>query len=337
MRPGGKILPNFLQGCRKVGNFAVGKGRRNGALLHSMIETVSFKPFSLRLARGLRRFDRPQVMGIVNATPDSFYDGSRTPDAPSIRRRVGALLEQGADWLDAGAYSSRPGADDVPAGLELERLRVALEAIRAEAGPDVPVSVDTFRASVAAEAVGSLGADIVNDISGGLLDPEMTGTVARLGVPYVAMHMRGTPDTMQGLTDYSAYGGDVAAGVAAELSGVLRRLSLAGVADVIVDPGFGFAKTTEQNYRLMACLSWLKRLTGGLPMLVGISRKSMIYRGLELPGGPADALPGTTALHMAALLQGADILRVHDAREAAQAVRLSAMLTQGATAYNTDK
>lgn len=279
-----------------------------------------FTPFSLRLRHRLVDYDRPVVMGIVNATPDSFYAPSRSRDADAVKSRVEALVEAGADMLDVGGYSSRPGAGSVGEQEETDRLAIALEALRSVA-PDIPVSVDTFRARVASVAVKELGADIINDISAGSLDKDMIVTVAELGVPYVAMHMRGTPETMQTLTDYGP--GGVAAAVVSELSETLRALALSGVADVIVDPGFGFAKTVAQNYELMDDLGELINIVER-PVLVGISRKSMITRPLDIT--PEEALPATTALHMAALLQGASILRVHDVAEARQAVELAMML-----------
>lgn len=298
------------------------------------MHTEPFAPFSLRLSSGLRLFDRPQVMGIVNATPDSFYERSRTLSATDIEHRVTQLINDGADWIDVGACSSRPGATPIPVDEELERLQVALTTIRNTVGREIPVSVDTYRAEVARVAVTELGADIVNDISAGLLDPEMIDTVAKLGVPYIAMHSRGGLGDAGCNTDYSEYGGDVAAGVVAELSERLRLLSLAGVADVIIDPGFGFAKTVGQNYRLLARLSEVRELCGNLPLLVGISRKSMIYKPLQLPNGSAGALNGTTALHITALLQGAGILRVHDAAAASQVVRLASLLQQGDRSFD---
>ncbi len=279
-----------------------------------------FTPFSLRLGHRLVDYDRPAVMGIVNATPDSFYAASRSRGADAVKTRVEALVAAGADMLDVGGYSSRPGADFVSEAEETDRLAMALTALRSVA-PDIPVSVDTFRASVASVAVRELGADIVNDISAGGLDPEMIATVAALGVPYIAMHMRGNPATMQSLTDYPS--GGVAATVVAELSPTLRELALRGVADVIVDPGFGFAKTLDQNYELMDDLGELISIVER-PVLVGISRKSMITRALGIDA--ADALPATTALHFAALLQGASILRVHDVAEARQTVELASRL-----------
>ncbi len=205
------------------------------------------KPFSLNIRGRLINYERPAVMAIVNATPDSFYAGSRNSSAEEIAERTKRVIDEGADIIDLGAYSSRPGADNVSADEELRRLTVSLEAIRKVNG-DIPVSVDTFRAAVADRCVRELGADIINDISGGNLDPDMFETVARLRSPYILMHMRGTPATMQSMTDYPQ---GVTAGVIAELAPKLEQLALLGVNDVIVDPGFGFAKTLEQNYRLL--------------------------------------------------------------------------------------
>lgn len=278
-----------------------------------------FKPFSLNLRGTLRTFSRPQVMGIVNVTPDSFYEGSRSMDKDSIARRVEKMIADGVDIIDVGAYSSRPGAADVSPEDEIERLRAGLAVIR-EIGGEIPVSVDTFRADVARIAVSNFGADIVNDISGGTLDPNMFGTVASLGVPYILMHMRGTPTTMQSLTDY----GDVTAEVIADLSRKLRELHLLGVGDVIIDPGFGFGKTMEQNYELMRNLDASSMLD--CPLLVGISRKSMITRALGITSD--EALAGTVTLDTIALTRGAAILRVHDVREAAQSVKLFELSTK---------
>ncbi len=261
--------------------------------------------------------DRPLVMGILNITPDSFFAGSRTPAdaADAVRIRVEELVGQGADIIDVGGYSTRPGAAEVSVADELRRVEVGVRAVRCvDAG--IPVAVDTFRAAVAREAVTGLGADIVNDVSGGSLDEAMFDTVADIRCPYILTHMRGTPNDMSSLTDYP-YG--VAAGVVAELSGKVRELSLRGVADVIVDPGFGFAKTVEQNYELMAALPEVCRLMDR-PLLVGVSRKSMIFKPLGIT--PAESLPGTTALNVLALEGGASILRVHDVAEAVQAVKV---------------
>lgn len=275
------------------------------------------KRFSLNLRGRIFDVDRPLVMGILNVTPDSFYPGSRTPvgAVDDIRRRAAELLEQGADMVDVGGYSTRPGADVVSVEEELHRIEAGVRAVR-ELSSDIPVSIDTFRSEVAREGVLNMGADIINDVSGGLLDGMMFDTVASIGVPYILMHMRGTPDSMTRLTDYPQ---GVVAGVAAELSGKLRDLSLLGVSDVIVDPGFGFAKTAGQNFELMAGLPDLERLLDR-PMLVGVSRKSMVYKSLGIT--PAEALPGTTALNVLALEGGASILRVHDVAEAVQAVKV---------------
>lgn len=273
-----------------------------------------FRPFTLNIKGRLREINTPQVMGIVNITPDSFYAGSRTFTADSVMRRVESLLNEGADMIDIGAYSTRQGASEVSAEEEVARLEIGLSAIRT-LSTEIPVSVDTFRASVAAEAVGRLNADIVNDISGGNLDEDMFQTVAKLRAPYILTHMRGTPATMQTLAHYN----DVTADVINDLSDKIRKLRLSGVSDIIVDPGFGFAKTLEQNYELMRNLEAFTRLLDA-PLLVGISRKSMINKALGIT--PDQALNGTTVLNVIALSRGASILRVHDVKAAKEAVRL---------------
>lgn len=287
-----------------------------------------YTPFSLNVRGRLLVCDRPAVMGIINATPDSFYAGSRAASYSEVAARAARLVAEGADMLDLGAYSSRPGAEDIPAAEEWARLAPAIEAVRSVA-PDVPLSVDTFRAEVARRAV-EAGADIVNDIGGGTLDPEMFAAVAELRVPYVLMHMRGTPATMQRHCDY----GDVAADVLGDLSRKLHELSLLGVCDVIVDPGFGFSKTLDQNYRLLDALPAFKDL--GCPLLVGVSRKSMVTRlpqavnpeAAPIPAASAEALNGTTAINALALDRGAQILRVHDVAEARQTVDIYTRLTR---------
>lgn len=279
-----------------------------------------FKPFSLNIHGRLIEYDRPAVMGIINVTPDSFYAGSRTK-ADEIGRRVRSMIDDGADMIDIGAYSSRPGAAEVSEAEEIDRLSEGMAALR-EAAPDVVVSVDTFRASVAKAAIEQMGADIVNDISGGDLDGRMFETVASLRVPYILMHMRGTPADMQTLTEYPD---GVTSEVLLDLSVKLRTLRLAGVNDVIVDPGFGFAKTLEQNYRLMADLPMFAEMLDA-PVLVGVSRKSMVTRALGVTA--KDALNGTTVLNTIALLGGTQILRVHDVKACAEAVRIVSMLPQ---------
>ena len=277
-----------------------------------------FRSFSLNIKGELREYTRPQVMGIVNVTPDSFFEGSRTMSENDIARRIEKHIAAGADFIDMGAYSSRPGADDVSPEVETERLKTGMRILRA-IDRSIPVSIDTFRADVARAAIEDFGADIVNDISGGDLDGKMFETVAELGVPYILMHMRGTPSTMQSLTDYN----DVTADVVADLSRKLRTLHLLGVADVIVDPGFGFSKTTEQNFEMMRNLEAFDAL--GCPILVGVSRKSMITRTLGIPSD--EALAGTVALDTIALMTGAAFLRVHDVLEAVQAVKLFELTT----------
>lgn len=278
-----------------------------------------FQPFSINICGQLLEISRPQIMGIVNVTPDSFYAESRTMTCDDIKRRVEQMMHDGADMLDVGAYSSRPGAGDVTPEEECERLATGLKALREVAGNAIPVSIDTFRASVAREAITNMHADIINDISGGDLDADIFATVADLQCPYILMHMRGTPGTMQQLCDYSDHGNDVTAGVIGELSGKISRLRLMGVDDVIADPGFGFSKSTEQNYELMRNIGAIGTAFNA-PILVGVSRKSMIWRTLNIT--PADALNGTTALNTIALLNGASILRVHDVAEAKQALTI---------------
>ena len=254
-----------------------------------------------------------RVMTIVNVTPDSFYDGSRTFTEEEIERHVERAIEQGTDMLDVGGYSSRPNADEVSVEEEIARVGRAMRVIR-RVCPEMVVSIDTFRAEVVRSTVAEWGDCIVNDISAGELDPQMITTVAELGLPYVAMHMRGTPATMQSMTDYD----DIVEEVHQYFAQRLDTLRKAGIEDVVIDPGFGFAKTLEQNYQLMNGLGRLSDL--GAPILVGISRKSMIYNLLGCT--PAEALNGTTALHLEALRQGAKILRVHDTREAVEVVKI---------------
>ncbi|MEE0979502.1 MAG: dihydropteroate synthase, partial [Muribaculaceae bacterium] len=229
-----------------------------------------------------------------------------------IAFRVREMIDQGVDIIDIGAYYSRPGADDVSPDEELRRLENGMNILRSIA-PEIPVSVDTFRASVAREAVKNLSVNIINDISGGDLDADMFQTVAEMKVPYVLMHMRGTPENMQQLTDYGTRG--VTASVLDDLASKLNKLALMGVNDIILDPGFGFSKTLSQNYELMRNLEVFHTLPA--PLLVGVSRKSMITKALGITAD--EALPATTALHAFALDRGADILRVHDVREARQA------------------
>lgn len=271
-----------------------------------------FKKYSINLRGRLVEMAHPWVMGILNATPDSFYSDSRVMDAEAIAERALAMVADGADILDIGACSTRPGAENVGLAEEMKRLDVAVRAVRAAVGPSVVVSVDTFRAQVAKHCVEELGIDIVNDISGGDLDPLMHNTIAQLQVPYIVMHTRGTPATMQQLTNYD---GDVAAVVLEELARKIDTLHQLGINDVIADPGFGFAKTVEQNYRLLSHLEAFHVLD--VPLLVGLSRKSMIQRVLNCTA--AAALNGTTVVNTIALMKGAHIVRVHDVKAAAEA------------------
>lgn len=263
---------------------------------------------SINIRGRLLDFHTPWVMGILNATVDSFYAGCRASDEEAIAERVRAIRSEGADCIDIGACSTRPGSLPVEQEEEWRRLSCALRIVRRE-WPDAVVSVDTFRAEIARRAVEE-GADIINDISGGTLDKDMFDTVARLRVPYVVTHMRGTPASMATLTDYR----DVVADVITELAFRIRELRERGVCDIIVDPGFGFAKNVEQNYRLLGALEEVREI--GLPVLVGISRKSMIWRPLGIT--PDEALPATVALNAFAIEHGADIIRVHDVAAAVQ-------------------
>ena len=255
----------------------------------------------------------PCVMGILNATPDSFYAGSRMQTEAQIARRVEQMAQEGAGIMDVGAYSSRPGAADVSAKDEMERLRTALGVVR-RLQPDAIVSVDTFRADVARMCVEEYGAAIINDISGGELDKDMFATVARLQVPYVLMHVQGKPQDMQQRPHYDSLLEDVFLYFARKV----QQLRDLGVKDIILDPGFGFGKTLEHNYELLAHLEDFRIFE--LPLLAGVSRKSMIYRLLDTT--PAEALNGTTVVHSICLLKGADILRVHDVRQAVEAVKI---------------
>lgn len=263
---------------------------------------------SINIRGRLHYFDRPWIMGILNVTSDSFYAGCRTMDESAILARIRAIRDEGADCIDIGACSTRPGSEPVDAATEWMRLEAAIRIVREE-WRDAIISVDTYRADVARKCV-EAGADIINDIAGGTLDDRMFDTVAELKVPYILTHMRGTPATMSQCTDYN----DVVADVITELAFRMKMLRERGVCDIIIDPGFGFAKDTEQNYRLMASLDEICRI--GVPVLVGVSRKSMIWRPLDIT--PADALPGTIALNTFALLHGASILRVHDVAAAVQ-------------------
>lgn len=255
----------------------------------------------------------PLVMGILNVTPDSFYANSRKQTQEAIEERVQTILSEGGSIVDIGGYSSRPDAVEVSPKEEMERLAFALDILKRNY-PEVPVSVDTFRADIARRSVEEFGAGIINDISGGELDPDMFTVAGELKVPYILMHMRGTPQTMQQHTDYT----DMMEEILVYFAEKVRRLRALGVNDIILDPGFGFSKTVDQNYTLMNHLREFELFE--LPLLVGISRKSMIYR--YLGGTPADSLNGTSVLNTYALLNGADILRVHDVKQAVESVKI---------------
>ncbi|QJD80592.1 dihydropteroate synthase [Spirosoma rhododendri] len=265
--------------------------------------------------------DTPVVMGILNVTPDSFYAGSRVMDPAHttdlVLERAGQMLAEGATFLDLGGYSTRPGAADISPAEEADRLLPAIEAIR-QHYPDALLSIDTFRASVARQAIAA-GAHLINDVSGGTLDPTMFDTVAALRVPYVLMHMRGTPQTMQSRATYT----NVATEVIDELATQLVRLRTLGVADILLDPGFGFAKTPAHNFELLNNLDAFRLFDE--PLLVGLSRKTTIWKTLGITA--EEALNGTTVLNTVALQKGASILRVHDVREAAEAIKLTQQLT----------
>lgn len=255
-------------------------------------------------------------MGIINLTPDSFYAGSRQQTVDDALLQAGKMLAEGATFLDLGAYSSRPGADDISEQEEADRLLPIVEAI-VEAFPQAVLSIDTFRSKIASAAINA-GADIINDISGGQLDGDMFATVARLRVPYILMHMKGTPQTMNKLAVYD----DIFNEVLDYFKERCYQLKQLGVNDIIIDPGFGFAKKPEHGYELLSRLDEFTLL--GMPVLVGVSRKKMIYS--LLGGTAADALNGTTVLNTIALTKGASILRVHDVKEAIEAITLVSQL-----------
>jgi len=281
-----------------------------------------FIPYTLNIGGTMHSIERPWVMAIVNATDDSFFDRSRCATPGDVEERVDQILRLRADIIDLGACSTRPGSQPVDEETERERLDMALEVITKKAPASI-ISVDTFRASIAHHCVTRWGVNMINDISGGQLDPDMITTVAKLGVPFVATHNRVDGNT--------TFDGDVAAVVLEELARTVDRLHQAGVNDVIADPGFGFAKTVEQNYRLLSQLEAFHAL--GVPLLVGVSRKRMAYEPLGIK--PTDALNATTALHTMALMKGAHILRVHDIEAAQQACTLVELTRKAAEEPST--
>lgn len=276
-----------------------------------MIKSIS--PIYVNVKGRLLDLATPQVMGILNVTPDSFYSGSRMQTEEEIAARARQIIDEGASIIDIGAYSSRPNAEHISAEEEMNRLRTGLDIINRN-HPDAIVSVDTFRADVAEQCVRDYGVAIINDISAGEMDEQMFQTVATLGVPYIMMHMQGTPQNMQKEPRYE----NLIKEVFLYFARKVQQLRDLGAKDIILDPGFGFGKNLEHNYELMAHLEEFRVFE--LPLLVGVSRKSMIYKFLG--GTPQDSLNGTTVLDTVALMKGANILRVHDVREAVESVRI---------------
>lgn len=271
------------------------------------------KPVYINIRGRLIDLSLPRVMGIINVTPDSFFSGSRAESENEIIENAGRMIEDGADFLDIGGWSSRPGAGEIPVELERARVITAVKVVSREF-PEAAISVDTYRSEIAEEAVSEYGAGMINDITGGESDRNMFQTVSRLQVPYVIMHMQGLPSYMQENPSYE----NVASDIIKWFGERIVRLKSMGVTDIIIDPGFGFGKNASHNFQLLNSLSDFS--ITGLPVLVGVSRKSMVWKTLGI--SPEEALNGTTVLNMVALLAGADILRVHDVREAVQAVKL---------------
>ena len=280
------------------------------------------KPLYINVGGKLLDLQVPKVMGIINVTPDSFYSGSRFTTEEGIIAASEKMIGEGADILDVGGYSSRPGAEDISVREESKRVLGAIKLISKEL-PGTIISVDTFRAEIAEKAVTEYGAQMINDISGGEADMKMFSVVKKLNVPYIMMHMIGNPRTMASQAVY----GDIAADILKWFSGKIYELRSAGVKDIIIDPGFGFSKNITHNFELLRRLGEMR--IAGLPLLVGLSRKSMIWKTLEI--SPDEALNGTTALNIIALVNGADILRVHDVKEAVQTVRLAGKLKSEVT------
>jgi len=268
---------------------------------------------SLHCGGRILDFRQPRIMGIMNITPDSFYKGSRLMDPEVVLNSATEMISEGADILDIGAYSSRPGSNGIPQKEEMQRLEMALVIIR-KAHPDMLLSVDTFRPEIASRVVHDYNVNMINDISGGDMDQHMFQTIAGLQVPYVMMHMKGRPSDMQEHAKYA----DVVKEILHHFSEKLQQLNKLGVNDIIIDPGFGFAKTIEHNYQILEQLEAFHIFNQ--PLMVGISRKSMIYRVLGTH--PSEALNGSTVLHTVALMKGANILRVHDVKEASETIKL---------------
>jgi dihydropteroate synthase len=283
----------------------------------SFKDTFFSKKYTLNCRGKLINLSTPLVMGILNITPDSFYDGGKYTTEKQILKKTGQMIREGASIIDVGAYSSRPGAEEISVDEEIGRLTPALGAIRKKYR-DIIISVDTFRSSVAEMAVKEYDVDIINDISAGDADKDMFSMIASLSVPYIMMHMKGTPMDMQVNPVYD----DVVEEILLYFSEKVQKAKLAGICDIIIDPGFGFGKTLDHNYRILSRLDDFKILE--LPVLAGFSRKSMIYKALDITS--REALNGTSVLNTIALMKGADILRVHDVREAVQTIKLCSLL-----------
>ena len=271
---------------------------------------------TINLRGKLMNLSVPKIMGILNITPDSFYDGGRYNSKDKIKKQIEKMIISGADIVDVGGYSSRPGAKDISIEDELNRVIPAIEILK-QKFPETIVSIDTFRSRVAREAIIS-GADIVNDISGGNLDPNMFETVSKHKVPYILMHMRGSPKNMMSKTDYE----NVTKDVCKYFSERIDKAKSFGINDIIIDPGFGFSKTTQQNYELLNNLEFFKEFQ--IPIIIGVSRKSMIYKTLNT--SPEKALNGSSVLHTIGLMKGANILRTHDVKEAVECVKIVSQL-----------
>ena len=297
----GKIRPKII----KTQDFCL--------LLSYRMKKTMKTPLYINVNGRLMDLSEPQVMGILNVTPDSFYAGSRSETEKDIVQRLHQIISEGASIIDIGGYSSRPNAEHISVEEEMSRLRNGLEIIRKH-HPDAVVSVDTFRADIAKMCVEEYGVAIINDISAGQMDETMFPTIAQLGIPYIIMHMKGTPQDMQTNPTYAHFLKEVFY----YFSEKVQRLRDLGVKDIIIDPGFGFGKTLEHNYELMNHLEEFSLFE--LPLLVGVSRKSMIYKLLGTT--PEEAFNGTTALHTIALLKGANILRVHDVKEAVESIKI---------------
>lgn len=280
---------------------------------------------TLNIKGKLINFEEPKVMGIMNVTPDSFFAGSRVQTKDSILARVRQLKTEGADIIDIGGYSTRPGAEDVSAEEEYSRLAVGLEIIRKE-WADAIISVDTFRGDVARRCIDDWDVEIINDVGGGTLDEDIWQVVAEKNTAYVLMHMRGTPSTMTSLTRYD----NAAADILSDMAKKVAELRKMGVADIIIDPGFGFAKDVYQNYQLLHEVDMFH--IENAPVLAGLSRKSMIWKPLEIT--PGEAVNGTSVLNTIALLNGADILRVHDVKESKEVVKLISLYKENGTIWD---